>query len=163
MEKVPTTIAEWYSHTQRIDDQQRQAFLTSQQHKGRSFINSFTPTHSISTREQDLNAMDIVTIHIPKLTPVEREQCFKQGLCLHCRKAGHYASSCSTFSTNASSSKGTTRKVTQAEEKDLPKLEDIDDDDDDEKVVGKTFFSLDFEKGDLVQCKVLLLLCVHLY
>jgi hypothetical protein len=51
MEKVPTTITEWYSHTQRIDNQQRRAFLTSQQHKGHSFINPFTPTHSSSAKE----------------------------------------------------------------------------------------------------------------
>jgi hypothetical protein len=144
MEKVPTTIAEWYSHTQRIDDQQCRAFLTSQQYKRRSFINSFTPTYSTSTKERDPNGMDINAVRIPKLTPAERERCFKQGLCLCCRKAGHNASSCSTFSTNPSSFKGTTRKVAKAEEEDLPKLEEIEDDDEDEKVIGKASFSLDF-------------------
>jgi hypothetical protein len=88
--------------------------------------------------------MDVDAVRIPKLTPSEREQCFKLGLCLRCRKAGHNAASCSTFATNSSSFKGTTRKVTKAEEEDLPKLEEIEDDNDNEKVVGKTSFSLDF-------------------
>jgi hypothetical protein len=88
--------------------------------------------------------MDVDAVRIPKLTPLEREQCFKQGLCLCCRKVGYNATSCSTFLTNSSSFKGTTRKVAKAEEEDLPTLEEIEDDDDDEKVVGKAFFSLYF-------------------
>jgi hypothetical protein len=88
--------------------------------------------------------MDVDAIRIPKLTPLEREQCFKQGLCLRCKKAGHNATSCSTFSTNSSSFKGTTRKVAKAKKEDLPNLEEIEDNDNDEKVIEKASFSLDF-------------------
>jgi hypothetical protein len=85
--------------------------------------------------------MDVDTVRIQKLTPAEREQCFKQGLCLCCRKPGHNASSCTTFALNSPSFK-LTRKVAQAVE-DLPTLEEIESDDD-EKIVGKASFTLDF-------------------
>jgi hypothetical protein len=88
--------------------------------------------------------MDVDIVYIPKLTPPEREQCFKKGLCLRCRKAGHNTAFCSTFLTNCFSFKGTTKKVAKAKEEDLPNLEEIEDNNDDKKVVGKASFSLDF-------------------
>jgi hypothetical protein len=85
--------------------------------------------------------MDVDAVCIQKLTPAEREQCFKQGLCLCCRKPGHNASSCTTFTSNSTSFKYT-RKVAKVVE-DLPTLEKIESDDD-KKIVGKASFTLDF-------------------
>ena len=39
--------------------------------------------------------MDVDAVKLPKkLTPEEREQCVKKGLCFRCRKSGHMASAC---------------------------------------------------------------------
>ena len=42
--------------------------------------------------------MDVDTNEKPKkLTPEERDKCFKEGRCLRCRKKGHMATSCTTY------------------------------------------------------------------
>ena len=38
--------------------------------------------------------MDIDAISLSKLTPTERAQCIKEGLCFRCRKKGHSANKC---------------------------------------------------------------------
>ena len=43
--------------------------------------------------------MDINFVCLEKLTPQERERCFKNNLCLHCRKPGNQANECPTFTT----------------------------------------------------------------
>ena len=42
--------------------------------------------------------MDVDTNEkLKKLTPEERDKCFKEGRCLRCRKKGHMAASCTTY------------------------------------------------------------------
>ena len=44
--------------------------------------------------------MDVDTKEQPqKLTPEERNKCFKEGRCLRCRQKGHMASACTTYTT----------------------------------------------------------------
>lgn len=38
--------------------------------------------------------MEIGNVQLKKLTPAEREQCLKEGLCLRCRQKGHFARNC---------------------------------------------------------------------
>ena len=44
--------------------------------------------------------MDVNAITISKLTPAERARCFREGLCLRCRKKGHNVNNCKAFSTS---------------------------------------------------------------
>ena len=41
--------------------------------------------------------MDVNAVKLEKLTKEERERCFKEGCCLHCRKLGHFMKDCNTF------------------------------------------------------------------
>ena len=38
--------------------------------------------------------MDVDAIQIEKLTPEERQRCFKNNLCFKCRKPGHRSNQC---------------------------------------------------------------------
>ena len=65
--------------------------------------------------------MDVDMVCIEKLTPQERERCFKNNLCLQCRKPGHRATECSTFPTTPKPNfqkkpQQTNMKVSQIEE-----------------------------------------------
>ena len=41
--------------------------------------------------------MDIDTISLSKLTPMERARCIREGLCFHCRKKGHSSNNCNNI------------------------------------------------------------------
>ena len=80
--------------------------------------------------------MDVDVVKLPKkLSPKEREQCAKKGLCFHCRKSGHMASICPTFS---DPSKKPHVQHVRKEEK-LPELKEIEDDNEDEGVAQVAF------------------------
>ena len=77
-------------------------------------------------------------VRLPKkLTPEEREQCAKRGLCFRCRKTGHMASTCPTFSNPP---KKPRVQCAQKEEK-LPELKEIEDDED--EGVARVAFGLE--------------------
>ena len=79
--------------------------------------------------------MDVDMVKLPKkLTPEEREQCAKKGLCFHCRKSGHMASTCPAF-TNP---KKPRIQCARKEEK-LSELKEIEDDNDEEGVARVHF------------------------
>ena len=74
-----------------------------------------------------------------KLTPEERERCFKEGRCLHCRQKGHMAASCTTY-TNLpplparSSTRPPTKKVAVVET--VASIEEMAEEEDEEQVIG---------------------------
>ena len=82
--------------------------------------------------------MDVDAVKLlKKLTPEEREQCNKKGLCFHCHKNGHMASACPTFTDPRKPCIQCARK----EEK-LPELKEIEDDNE-EDAVPQVSFRLD--------------------
>ena len=56
--------------------------------------------------------MEVDAIKVAKLSKEEREHCMKEGLCLRCRKKGHVARNCPTFSQGKSAS---VRKVEETQ------------------------------------------------
>ncbi|KAI5119370.1 hypothetical protein M0805_001046 [Coniferiporia weirii] len=51
----------------------------------------------------------------PRLTPEEREKCFKEGRCLACREKGHNSHDCTKFPTNNTKTIRTTEQTTETE------------------------------------------------
>ena len=84
--------------------------------------------------------MDVDTKEKPKkLTPEERDRCFKEGHCLRCRQKGHMATSCATFSNSPplpahSPAHPPTKKVAIVET--TASVEEIAEEDED-RVVGR--------------------------
>ena len=68
--------------------------------------------------------MEVDAIKVAKLSKEEREHCMKKGLCLRCRKKGHVARNCPTFSQGKPAS---VRKVKKAPHESF----------DDEVIIGK--------------------------
>ena len=80
--------------------------------------------------------MDIDVVKLPKkLTPEEREQCAKKGLCFRCRKSGHMASTCPTFSEPL---KKPCVHHAHKEEK-LPELKEIEDNNEEDRIAQVSF------------------------
>ena len=98
MEVIPTTPKGWYEKINQFLSQRHFVALVVKQHSSRTPIAFHTPAPARSTPSRDSNAMDIDTKEkLKKLTPEERERCFKEGHCLLCQQKGHMASSCSIF------------------------------------------------------------------
>ena len=99
MEVIPTTPKGWYEKIDQFLSQRRFVASVAKQHSSRTPVAFHTPTPTRNTPSQDPNAMDVDTNERPKkLTQEERDKCFKEGRCLCCRKKGHMASSCTTYS-----------------------------------------------------------------
>ena len=80
--------------------------------------------------------MDVDAVKLPKkLTPEEREQCAKKGLCFRCCKSGHIVSACPAFSDLP---KKPRVQHAQKEEK-LPELKEIEDNKEDKGVAWVAF------------------------
>ena len=94
LDKVPTTITEWYDHTKRLDNQWRRAKAIAERMRGQTsekkkFKIKYVPppsryTPSAPTRDPD--AMDI-----DRLSTREQEEHFKKGLCFICHQSRHRA------------------------------------------------------------------------
>ena len=74
-----------------------------------------------------------------KLTPEERDKCFKEGRCLRCRQKGHMAASCTTYTKlpplpARSPARPPTKKVAVVETTAL--VEEIAEEDED-RVIGR--------------------------
>lgn len=95
LETVPTTMADWYKHASRLDNQWR---------RGRAIVNryrngttdtkkkfNFTKKYEAPryTNYRDPNAMDT---SLGRLTQEERNEHMKKGLCFKCHQSGHRAS-----------------------------------------------------------------------
>jgi Ty3 transposon capsid-like protein len=97
---LPDTFEKWVSHATQIDQQYRER---QAQKKGQT---TMTTHHTPSSATKDPNAMDVDKrkTHIAKLTPEERDKCFKEGRCLACREKGHNARDCPRKTSFTSSS-----------------------------------------------------------
>ena len=91
MSSVPTTIKGWINQSKVFHTQ---LVCIRDLHKGRTPSHDYTPSCS----HHDPNAMDIDTISLSKLTPVERAKCMKEGRCFRCRKPRHNARNCRSSS-----------------------------------------------------------------
>ena len=140
MEVIPTTPKGWYEKIDQFLSQQHFAASVAKQHSSRTPIAFHTPTPTRSTSSRDPNAMDVDTKEKPcKLTPEERERCFKEGCCLRCRQKGHMATSCTTFTNPPplparSSAHPPTKKVAIVET--TASVEEVAEEDED-RVIGQ--------------------------
>ena len=98
MEVIPTTPKGWYEKIDQFLSQRHFAASVAKQHSSRTPAAFHTPVPTRNTPSRDPNAMDVDTNEKPKkLTLEEQDKCFKEGRCLRCRKKGHMAVSCTTY------------------------------------------------------------------
>ena len=111
MEMVPTTINDWYKKALTFQMHYERAGEVEQ--RRRNPAGTYRPfVTTLTTPAKDPNAMEVDTIKVAKLSKEERERCMKEGLCLRCRKKGHVAQNCPTFSQGKPAS---VRKVEEAQ------------------------------------------------
>ena len=85
MEVIPTTPKGWYKKIDQFLSQRRFTALVAKQHSSRTPVAFHTPAPTRNAPSRDPNAMDVDTKErTKKLTPEEREKCFKEGRCLRC-------------------------------------------------------------------------------
>ena len=78
MATIPTTVKGWIDQA-KIFHAQKMRILALQ--KGQIAPQAHLPSHS----HYDPNAMDVHTVTLSKLTPVEQAKCMKEGQCFRCR------------------------------------------------------------------------------
>ena len=78
MATIPTTVKGWIDQA-KIFHAQKMCILALQ--KGQIAPQAHLPSHS----HYDPNAMDVHTVTLSKLTPVEQAKCMKEGQCFRCR------------------------------------------------------------------------------
>jgi hypothetical protein len=88
---LPNTLDSWIEHATQFDTQWRDR---QSQKKGKSS----SLWHNETKKKNDPDAMDVDKRQNrtapAKLTPTEREKCFKEGRCFACREKGHNATNC---------------------------------------------------------------------
>ena len=138
MDTIPTTIQEWYSKAIHFQTQWERAEEISKRNQRpiQHLYQPFTPTPS---RTKDPNAMDVDIVCVGKLTPKERKQCIKKGLCFCCRKLGHLSGECPSFPNKKPGRQ--VKRIIQEEE--LPNLPEVDDNEE-ETVRRISFAPMDF-------------------
>ncbi|KAI5122119.1 hypothetical protein M0805_000767 [Coniferiporia weirii] len=113
---MPTTINAWYQAASRSDNIYRRLRAiqgppppTQQNNRFRKFSNN-PCTNSYSNTNTSSN-----TNRPPRLTPEERDKCFKEGQCLACREKGHNSRDCTKYPTNNTRTIRTTKQTTETE------------------------------------------------
>jgi len=107
LDKIPTTIREWYDKTSQFDAQYRRFQEISSRNKG------FTPQERKTNAPwyihspHDPNAMDI-----DRLTTEDRELCMKECRCFNCCKIGHNARDCCSKNTKGGQYQGIKKTAT---------------------------------------------------
>ena len=84
MSPIPTSVKGWMDQA-KIFHTQKMCILSLCQ--GRIAPQIHSPSHP----HHDPNTMDVDTVTLSKLTPVEQAKCIKEGRCFRCRKTGHNA------------------------------------------------------------------------
>ena len=140
MEVIPTTPKGWYEKIDQFLSQRRFAASVAKQHSSRTPVAFHNPTTTRNTPSRDPNALDVDINERPKkLTPEERDKCFKEGRCLRCRQKGHMAASCTTYTKlpplpARSPARPPTKKVAVVET--TASVEEIAEEDED-RVIGR--------------------------
>jgi len=107
LDKIPTTIKEWYDKTSRFDAQYRRFQEISSRNKGFTPQARKTNAPRYIHSPRDPNAMDI-----DHLTTEDRELCMKERQCFNCRKIGHNARDCCSKNTEGSQYQGIKKTAT---------------------------------------------------
>ncbi|KAI5117147.1 hypothetical protein M0805_000074 [Coniferiporia weirii] len=112
---MPTTINAWYQVASCSDNIYRRLRAiqgppppTQQNNRFRKFSNN-PRTNSCNT------ATTSNTNRPPRLTPEERDKCFKEGRCLACWEKGHNSCNCTKFPTSNTRTIRTTEQATEAD------------------------------------------------
>ncbi|KAI5115155.1 hypothetical protein M0805_005530 [Coniferiporia weirii] len=110
---MPATINDWYKAASRSDNIYRrlraiQGPLPSTQQNNRFRKFSNTPRTSNFVTPSNTNRP-------PRLTPEERDKCFKEGRCLACREKGHNSRDCTKFPTSNTRTIRTTEQTIETE------------------------------------------------
>ncbi|KAI5115284.1 hypothetical protein M0805_001571 [Coniferiporia weirii] len=111
---MPNTINDWYKAASRSDNIYRRLRAiqgpppaTPQNNRFRKFSNNRPPSN--------YNATSTSSNRPPRLTPEERDKCFKEGRCLACREKGHNSRDCPKFPTSNTRTIRTTEQTTETE------------------------------------------------
>ncbi|KAI5116202.1 hypothetical protein M0805_001535 [Coniferiporia weirii] len=99
---MPTTINDWYKAASRSDNIYRRLRAiqgppppNQQNNRFRKFS-----TNQLCTNNYNTTSTSSSGNRPPRLTPEEREKCFKEGCCLACREKGHSSRDCPKFSSS---------------------------------------------------------------
>ncbi|KAI5115583.1 hypothetical protein M0805_009656 [Coniferiporia weirii] len=118
---MPTTINDWYKATSRSDNIYRRLRAiqgpsppTQQTNRFRKFSNN-PCSNNYNTPSTSSN-----TNRPPRLTPEERERCFKEERCLACREKGHNSQDCTKYPTSNTRTIRTTEQTTNKEPTNQP-------------------------------------------
>ncbi|KAI5115743.1 hypothetical protein M0805_001516 [Coniferiporia weirii] len=113
---MPTTINAWYQAASHSDNIYRRLRAiqgppppTQQNNRFRKFSNN-PRTNSYNSTGTSSNAN-----RPPRLTPEERNKCFKEGRCLACREKGHNSRNCTKFPTSNTQTICTTEQTTEVD------------------------------------------------
>ncbi|KAI5116497.1 hypothetical protein M0805_009358 [Coniferiporia weirii] len=113
---IPMTINAWYQAASRSDNIYRRLraiqgppLSIQQNNRFRKFSNN-PRTNSYNTTSTSSNAN-----RLPRLTPEERDKCFKEGRCLACREKGHNSRDCTKFPISNTRTIRTTEQTMEAE------------------------------------------------
>ncbi|KAI5114775.1 hypothetical protein M0805_000008, partial [Coniferiporia weirii] len=111
---MPTTINDWYKAASRSDNIYRRLRAiqgptppTPQNNRFRKFSNNRPPSN--------YNTTNTSSNRPPRLTPEERDKCFKEGRCLACREKGHNSRDCPKFPTSNTRTIRTAEQTTETE------------------------------------------------
>ncbi|KAI5115233.1 hypothetical protein M0805_005576, partial [Coniferiporia weirii] len=111
---MPTTINDWYKAASCSDNIYRrlraiQGPPLQQNNRFRKFSNSpRTSSYNATSTSPSANRPS-------RLTPEERDKCFKEGRCLACREKGHNSCDCTKFPTSNTRTIRTTEQNTEME------------------------------------------------
>ena len=94
MEKVPTTLKAWMEKA--IDFHKQKAHIIALKNGKGLPLSSFS-SNSYSAKDPD--AMEVDTVCLKKLSPADRAQCMREGLCFRCHKKGHSTNECCSSQT----------------------------------------------------------------
>ncbi|KAI5121897.1 hypothetical protein M0805_001101 [Coniferiporia weirii] len=113
---IPTTINDWYKAASRSDNIYRRLRAIQgppptnpQNNRFRKFSNNRpSPNYNSTSTSSNTNRP-------PRLTPEERDKCFKEGRCLACREKGHNSRDCPKFPIGNTRTIRTTEQTTEIE------------------------------------------------
>lgn len=90
LDKIPTTISEWYEKASRFDAQYRRF----QEISGRKKGTNITPTRFTTASPKYVSSKDPNAMDIDRLTTEEIERHKKERRCFNCHRIGHQAKEC---------------------------------------------------------------------